>query len=146
MPRRSSSRRRSSRSPRSRSTPAAFSAAGTESILREGFRDGYYVLGIGEFRGVWVSADWPLDENEGAHGPLSGGGVLAVEIPDELFIEHEWVEEGKTYREAMIPAADLNQYPVRRLSQDEEDALTQLRWESTGGQGKAATSSEGAGR
>jgi hypothetical protein len=31
--------------------------------------------------------------------------LLELTIPEELFSEYEWVEDGKTYREAMIPAA-----------------------------------------
>jgi hypothetical protein len=41
-----------------------------------------------------------------------------------LFAEHEWIEEGKLYREAMIPATELNRYrsTLRVLTLDEEDA------------------------
>jgi hypothetical protein len=98
-----------------------------DAILREGFRDESYVLpGSGELRGVFVSADWPLDENEGT----DGDAVLELEIPDGLFTEYEWVEEGKTYREAMIPARDLNacRSTLRELAADEIDALTDSRW------------------
>src|ERR671923_1156729 len=98
-----------------------------DAIEREGFRDGYYLMPppVGELRGVFVSADWPLDENEGADGDT----VLAVEIPDELFVEHEHVEEGKTYREAMIPADRLNEHlaSVRRLTGEEEEELLERR-------------------
>ena len=71
---------------------------------------------------MFLSADWPLDENEGADGDV----VLALEIPDALFVRFELVEEGKTYREAMIPAAALNEHraTLRRLSEDEIDTLT----------------------
>ena len=101
------------------------------SILRDGFRDGYRLrlTEDGEpldLHGIFVSAQWPLDENEGADGDV----VLELDIPETLFAEHEWLEEGKTYREAMIPAADLNRYPARVLSADEEDELTMKRWNS----------------
>jgi hypothetical protein len=58
--------------------------------------------------------------------------VLELEIPDEVFAEHEWVEEDKPYREAMIPAAKLNacRDTLRLLSEDEVDALTSRRWET----------------
>ena len=73
----------------------------SDAILRDGFRDGYYVMPapVGELHGVLVSAEWPLDENEGA----DGDAVLALEVPADLFADYEHVEEGKTYREAMIP-------------------------------------------
>jgi hypothetical protein len=99
--------------------------AGT--ILSEGFRDGFYLMpGMGELRGIFVSADWPLDENEGA----DGDAVVELDIPENLFARFEHVEEGKSYREAMIPAAELNRYPVRVLNEAEEDAPTTRRWRS----------------
>jgi hypothetical protein len=74
-------------------------------ILREGFRDGAYVMpGLGELRGV--STDWPLDENEGADGDT----VLALDIPEAVFVESEHVKEDEPYREAMIPADTLNNH------------------------------------
>ena len=93
-----------------------------DSIEREGFRDGSYgTPGIGELRGVFVSAEWPLNENEGADGDV----VLELDVPDSLFAEYEIVEEGKPYREAMIPAARLNEHltSLSRLSLDDEGAL-----------------------
>ena len=96
-----------------------------DAILRDGFRDteGTY-LTAERWRGVWISAPWPLDENEGA----DGDAVLAIEIPETVFVTHEWVEEGKTYREALIPAEELNRYPVRIVTDDELDALTVARF------------------
>ena len=89
-----------------------------EAILAEGFRDGWYLMpGIGELRGIFVSAGWPLNENEGADGDT----VLELEIPEAVFAEYEHVEEGKPYREAMIPAAELNRYAVRMLSFEEAE-------------------------
>jgi hypothetical protein len=58
------------------------------------------------YRGVWL-ADAPLCENEGAGGDT----VLAVEIPEDVLTEWEWVEEGKPYREFLVPASVLNEYP-----------------------------------
>ena len=78
-----------------------------QAILQDGFRDGYWFTpGIGKPRGAFVSAGWPLDENEGARGDI----VLALDVPEALFVAFELVEQGKTYREAMIPAARLNDY------------------------------------
>lgn len=96
-----------------------------DAILREGFRDGRYVVpGIGPMQGIFVSADWPLDVNEGADGDV----VLALEIPAELFERYEWVEVDKGYREALIPARDLNGFPLVRLTDDEIDELSIAKW------------------
>jgi hypothetical protein len=57
------------------------------------------------FTGVWFS-DQPLDINEGAKEDC----VLLIEIPEGVFAECEWVEEGKPYRESLIPAAIVNRY------------------------------------
>jgi hypothetical protein len=54
------------------------------------------------YTGVWVS-DSPLDANEGAFGET----LIEMEIP-EVFEQFEWVEDGKPYREALIPSALLN--------------------------------------
>jgi hypothetical protein len=59
-----------------------------------------------EFRGVFVSADSPLDWD----GVSGGDCVVLIIIPDAVFEEYEWVEEGKNHREAMILAAVLNTY------------------------------------
>jgi hypothetical protein len=97
------------------------------AILRDGFRDGSYMLPVlGEQRGVFVSADWPVDENEGA----DGDAVLEVDLPAAVFTKYEWVTEDSTWREAMIPAAELNRSPVRLLTEDEVDELTLRRWDS----------------
>ncbi|MDA4124034.1 MAG: hypothetical protein OK438_01095 [Thaumarchaeota archaeon] len=85
-------------------------------ILREGFRDdeGSY-LTERTFRGVWVS-DRPLDSNEGTkEGALM---VLDVDLPPRQLAKWEWVEEGKTYREWLIPASVLNQHSRVRLDPD----------------------------
>jgi hypothetical protein len=90
----------------------------SDATLRDGFRDSYKaaVTEAGdmiEFHGVWMSADSPLGENQAAHGPLDAGGVIELDIPEVLFTTYEWVEEGKTYRESMIPADKLKAPHVR---------------------------------
>jgi hypothetical protein len=82
------------------------------AILKEGFRDatGTY-LTTNEFTGVWVS-DCALDINEGADGDV----LLTLNIPVDVFEQYEWIEEGKGYREALIPAAILNQLGKPRKS------------------------------
>ena len=82
-------------------------------ILREGFRDttGTYLTDR-EFTGVWVS-DRPLNIDPGGDGDV----ILILDIPDEIFVEYEWVEEGKLYREALVPAAILNSFPSPRIAE-----------------------------
>lgn len=74
------------------------------AIAASGFHDteGSY-LTLNLYSGVWVS-DVPLDDNEGAVGVV----LFAIDLPVSVFEEYEWVEEHKTYREALIPAAILN--------------------------------------
>jgi hypothetical protein len=83
-----------------RTTPDA-----ARAILANGFRDGSGTyMTDREWTGVWIS-DRPLDGNEGAVGDI----LLAVWVPDDVSLdEWEWVEDGKTYREWLIPAATLN--------------------------------------
>jgi hypothetical protein len=79
----------------------------SEAILREGFQAEEKCYGSTQRReGVWVSADNPVGLNEGAWGDV----VLVLDIPEELFNENEWREEGKGYREAQIPPEKLNPY------------------------------------
>ena len=79
-------------------TPAA------DSIINEGFRDseGTYMTAH-KFKGVWLS-DRPLDSNEGTKGTT----LLRIEIPEETIAEFEWIEEGKPYREFLVPAQIVN--------------------------------------
>jgi hypothetical protein len=94
------------------------------AILRDGFRDTTATyLTAREWTGVCLS-DMPLDSNEGAEGD----DLLAVEIPEDVFADHEWMEEGMGYREALIPAELVNRYPVEVVGEDEEDAITEERW------------------
>lgn len=98
-----------------------------DAIMADGFQDatGTY-LTTSRHTGVWVSADGPLDENEGAHGE----GIIEADVSADVFEEYEWVEDGKPYREALIPAAILNQHPRRAVPEGEVDhptfALRQL--------------------
>lgn len=36
--------------------------------------------------------------------------LLAVEMPEETVLFYEWVEEGKPYREFLVPAEVVNRY------------------------------------
>ncbi len=81
-----------------------------KEILANGFRDAEASYGMGRmFRGVSFSADKPLDADEGARG----SAVLFIEIPEEIFAGCECVEDGKPYREVLIPAELANRYPVQ---------------------------------
>jgi hypothetical protein len=78
----------------------------------------------------------PVDPSLRGWGPgglevVRGDVVLQLEIPDELFATFEWVLD-TGYREAMIPAAALNEHRsnMRRLSEDEIETLTNARWDS----------------
>jgi hypothetical protein len=93
-------------------------AAG-DAILAEGFKDqGGTYLTTNWYEGVWLS-DRPLDANEGA----SGRDLLVVDIPEDALADYEWVEEGKPYREWLVPAELVNRYPVSQVAQDDEDDL-----------------------
>jgi hypothetical protein len=91
--------------------------ANAQAILADGFRDGEGTyLTDRLWRGVWVSAS-PFAANEG----VTGTDLLAVDMPDAVFERYEWVEEGKPYREALIPAVVINGFPVETVSADEEE-------------------------
>lgn len=88
----------------------------SQAILSEGFKDGEGTYMTRQFhRGVWFS-NYPLDANEGAFG----NAVLVLDIPKEIFEQYEWVEEGKVYRESLIPAEVINSFGVPRLCTEEE--------------------------
>ena len=79
-----------------------------QQILDSGFEDNTGHFGTrNTYTGVWLS-DVPLDANEGA----IGDGLLRVELPDDVFGKYEWVEEWRSFREALIPAGIVNEYPV----------------------------------
>lgn len=78
------------------------------AILSDGFCDTSGSYGTSrEHSGVWLS-DTPLEVNDG----VEGAGLLAVEIPEDEIADFEWVEEFKTYREWLVPAAIVNRHPV----------------------------------
>src|SRR5436305_11586284 len=89
-----------------------------KAILAGGFKDGRgtYMTGI-EHTGVWLS-DVPLDINEGARGDT----VLVLDMPEEVVAEYEWVEEGKPYREFLVPARLLNRYGLVAVHEEDRAA------------------------
>jgi hypothetical protein len=77
-----------------------------EAIIAGGFKDARDTyMTDREWTGVWL-ADRPLGLMEGAKGEA----VLMLQIPADVFNKYEWVEEGKHYREALIPARIVNRY------------------------------------
>jgi hypothetical protein len=100
--------------------------AAAAEILAGGFRDGEGTYGFRRLlRGVWL-ADSPVDGNEGAPGwPSEGDPVLAVDIPEELLGDLEVVEDGKGYREWLVPADLANQHRPYLVDPDEVARLTE---------------------
>ena len=96
-------------------------------ILAGGFRDGegtYGFIGLW-LRGVWF-ADSPVDGNEGAKGwPSEGDPVLAVDIPEELLTDLEVIEDGKWYREWLVPADLANRHRPYLVDPDDVARLTE---------------------
>jgi len=91
--------------------------ANAEAILKDGFRDvmGYHYAGQ-EWTGVWVSSE-PLDWSQRQY--LNEANTLfAIEIPEDVISEFEWVEERKTIREWLVPASLLNQYGPAVVTDD----------------------------
>jgi hypothetical protein len=82
-------------------------AEAARTILLDGFQDrtGYYMTET-LHAGVWLS-DSPLDVNSGG---LGGESLLVVTFdgPEGEIADFEWIEEGKGYREWLIPAALVN--------------------------------------
>jgi hypothetical protein len=89
-------------------------------ILKYGFRDGKGTyMTKQEHSGVWLS-NVPLDENEGAFGDV----LLELDLPDEKLTPYEWIEEGKPYREFLVPAGSLpNSKSSRRTRLNRPDAI-----------------------
>lgn len=93
-----------------------------ESILAGGFKDGNgSYLTDRERSGVWFS-DRPLDAHEGADGDT----LLEVSLntSDESIAYWEWVEEGKPYREWLMPAALVNSLVLEIRIVDDESAIS----------------------
>lgn len=62
-------------------------------------------------RGIWVTLERPWSL---VTGGTPDEALLVVECPDSVVAPFEWIEEGKGYREALVPADLLNGYPVAR--------------------------------
>ncbi len=88
-----------------------------DSILRSGFEDGHGTyLTVNKYSGVWLS-NVPLDANEGAFGDTLLG--VELEMAEEELRQYEWIEEGKGFREFLIPAAIINAKAKVRVVEEE---------------------------
>jgi|GraSoi_2013_40cm_1033754.scaffolds.fasta_scaffold177596_1 hypothetical protein len=93
--------------------------ADARQIVADGFRDreGYYLKD--RLRsGVWVS-DRPLDENEGG----CGNALIRIELAKD---EHEiaafeWIEEGKSFREWLMPASLINEFGTVEIQEIDQE-------------------------
>jgi hypothetical protein len=93
--------------------------------LRGGFKDGKgNYLTDREWLDVWLS-DQPLGYNEGL--PLDAEVVFEVELdlPQGAISDYEWVEEGKPYREWLMPAALVNRHATLREMGAEDTSATE---------------------
>jgi hypothetical protein len=95
----------------------------TEEIARlivvDGFGDSEGYFGTESLHsGVWLS-DRPLEADEGA----SGNALLRVglNIGDQEISRFEWIEDGKAYREWLIPARLINEIANRVVVEELEN-------------------------
>jgi len=89
----------------------ATSGLAAEKIEKFGFKDGTgSYMTDQSHTGVWI-ADRPLDENDGAISEA----LFEIEIDEADIAGFEWIEEGKAFREFLVPAAILNRHPRQRL-------------------------------
>jgi hypothetical protein len=90
-----------------------------KQIQADGFRDGVgNYLTENSHSGVWLS-NVPLDENEGASGDVLL--EITVSLTEADVSKYEWAEEGKGYREFLIPAELLNPSMQMRIVEDRAD-------------------------
>lgn len=97
----------------------ATSAAVSEAILKEGFRNNQIANAVAEFipEGVYFS-DYRLGIDSGTKGSFT----LVIEMPEEKIAEnYELVyEDWHAYREFIIPAETVNAYGLPRLCTEAE--------------------------
>jgi len=63
---------------------------------------------------VWLS-DTPLHCNEGLSPDADVVFEIELQLPEAAMSNFEWVEEGKPYREWLVPAAVLHKHATFRL-------------------------------
>ena len=82
-----------------------------EAILQGGFVDGTGFYRSGKLhRGVWLF-DRPIEEERPYSGPPER--TVVIEVPDDVALRHEWLQEDTPYRNFLIPAQILNRYLSR---------------------------------
>ena len=81
-----------------------------ESIWNDGFRDSEVIVDDGcageKFIGVRLF-DAPLGWNP---NPDGNNLLLAIEIPEEVISEYEWIKNWEETREFFVPASLVNSY------------------------------------
>jgi hypothetical protein len=94
------------------------SRAAAESIIASGFRNGTgYYLTARKHSGVWLTDD--LDPFQGTMGDTTLR--VSLDVDDTALTRFEWIEEGKGYREWLIPAKWLKRHSTEiHLMTDEE--------------------------
>jgi hypothetical protein len=80
-----------------------------DAILAHGFTDAEGDYLTERLHGGVRLSDRILDPNEG----VPADDVLDLEIPEEVVAPYEWIEEGKAYREFLVPAEIVNRYLLR---------------------------------
>jgi hypothetical protein len=91
-----------------------------QQILKVGFRDGVGTyMTDREWRGVWFTPDPDLADPGDYEGEL-----LEIDIPEELFERHEWKGEGKPYREALVPASEVNKFGPPKVVAESGSSLS----------------------
>ena len=92
--------------------------ASARKIFRGGFRDRSGTYGTSRtHRGVWLS-NMPLDCNEGAWGDI----LLQIDLPEQAIADYEWIEEeGKPYREWLVPARLITKQAQTKIIVVDED-------------------------
>jgi len=90
-------------------------------IVTAGFRDDTGTYSSGSVhKGVWVS-DHLLVLLSGID--LDDVACFEIKVLEEWLIRHECIEQGKGYREFLVPAIELNNFPRRRLPDKEWRSL-----------------------
>lgn len=69
-------------------------------------------------------SETPLGEQEGA----SSEALLSVELDEAVVTPFEWIEEGKPYREFLVPASIVNAAPVSRVPPEMKSLLEDQRF------------------